>query len=104
MDNAVPVCETDSGSDFSDHTSDMGAASLYLMSSSTQSLNDEGLIEILDSTKVVEKMTNTLTEVASIIGEDLTVTRLLLTHFKWDTEALVERSVIISLNIAVLCD
>lgn len=94
MDDAVPVCETDSGSDFSDQTSDenlLGAAGFYLKSGSALSLNDEPVVEILDSSKIVESMNKTITDIADIIGEDLTVTRLLLSHFKWDSQAFTER-------------
>lgn len=91
MDDAVPVCETDSGSDFSDQMSDMGAASQYLKSCSAQSLNEEHIIDVLDSKKIMAHMTSMISDIAAIIGEDHTVTRLLLSHFHWDKQSLIER-------------
>ncbi|XP_067947118.1 E3 ubiquitin-protein ligase ariadne-1-like [Watersipora subatra] len=91
MAELVPVSETDSGSDFSDQTSDNGTVSLYLKSGSAQSLNEEAIVEILDSATIVKNMRKTLSDVADIVGEDLTVTRLLLSHFHWDTQSLLER-------------
>lgn len=91
MDGAVPICETDSGSDFSDQMSDANAASLYLNTSSALSLNEEPVVDILDSAKIVEHMSKTVADIAAIIGENYTVTRLLLSHLQWDQQRLIER-------------
>lgn len=86
----MEVTETDSGSDFSDHlNSDLGAAGLK--SWSTQTLNDEVSVEILDAGRIVEVMKETVSEIAEIINEDYTVTRILLAHFRWEKQALLER-------------
>lgn len=91
MEGAVPICETDSGSDFSDQASELGGLGNYLNSGSTQSLNDESSMEVLDAALIVEYMNESISEMVDIIGEDLTVTRLLLSHFQWDKQALLER-------------
>lgn len=77
---------TDSVSDLSD----LGTAS-YIKSDSTQSLNDEIQYCVLDPDQLVNYMKENITDISSIIEEDFTVTRLLLAHFKWDRQTLLER-------------
>lgn len=81
---------TDSVSDLSDHLSELGAAS-YIKSDSTQSLNEEVQYSVLDPDQLVDYMKENITDISSIIDEDFTVTRLLLAHFKWDRQSLLER-------------
>lgn len=89
---AVPVCETDSGSDFSDQLSTDGLG-FNLKSHSTQSLNDDNTVEVLNAAQIVEFMNRTIADIASIIEEETTITRLLLSHFHWDKQVLLERLV-----------
>lgn len=52
--------------------------------------SDDYAYEILTMDEVVKYMLSTIQETSAILGQPLTVTRILLSYFKWDKEKLLE--------------
>lgn len=82
--------ESDSASDLSDQTSDLAGVN-YIKSASAQTLNDEVQFSVMETGELVEYMKENINDISSIIEEDFTITRLLLTHFQWDRQKLLEK-------------
>lgn len=83
--------DTDSSIELSEKTSDLGAVALELRTCSTLTLTEELNVEVLNAADIVGFMNEMISEVSAIIDEDTTVTRLLLSFFKWDRHDLLER-------------
>lgn len=80
----------DTDSSATDLTGKLSVA-MGLQSCSAATLSEESHIEVLNAVDIVGFMNELISEISGIIGEDATVTRILLSHFKWDKHALLER-------------
>lgn len=85
--------DSENGDDLTNRASDQAISLVELKSCSSLSIADNVNIEILTTADVMQCMDQVIQEVTAVIQESTTLARLLLRHFNWDKQLLLEELV-----------
>ena len=74
-------------------------SSLNILNQRMNDVDEEFKYEVLTPDKIVQHMIECIKEVNQVVELPATTTRILLHHFRWDKEKLMERYLIIIINL-----